>query len=292
MKSLSRRAFLKTIGQAGLICAAPDFARAVQSVNPDTVCISILHTTDLHGHILPTIDYDRNPDLGGFARCATQIRRWRRKNPNTILIDLGDVYQGTDVALRTKGALMIDLFNYLKYDAWILGNHEFDWGIETFSDALQRSTMPVLAANTLIEGKTSAELSDMQNPFAKISAYILKEISGIKIAIIGIYLSRESRSLVGFNIASEGRGSERRITSLTRDDGQLLERDKKYRIAFNMFDSRSGGHRFMKLRDFLETPAANCTLHPVQTRDALIEYFQRHKVVHRIPRPGPVPIAA
>lgn len=114
----------------------------------------------------------------------------------------------------------------------------------------------------------------------------------IKTVMEEVYLSRESRSLVGFNIASEGRGSERRITSLTRDDGQLLERDKKYRIAFNMFDSRSGGHRFMKLRDFLETPAANCTLHPVQTRDALIEYFQRHKVVHRIPRPGPVPIAA
>ena len=168
MNPLSRRAFLKTIGRAGLICAAPDLARAVRSVNPDTVCISILHTTDLHGHILPTIDYDRNPDLGGFARCATQIRRWRRNNPNSILIDLGDVYQGTDVALRTKGALMIDLFNYLKYDAWILGNHEFDWGIETFGDALQRSTMPVLAANTLIEGKAAGELSDAQNPFAKI----------------------------------------------------------------------------------------------------------------------------
>jgi len=37
---------------------------------------------------------------------------------------------GTDVSLRTNGALMIDLFNYLKYDAWIVGNHEFDWGVE------------------------------------------------------------------------------------------------------------------------------------------------------------------
>ena len=537
MTSLSRRAFLKTIGQAGLVCAAPDFVSAVQSLNPDTVCISILHTTDLHGHILPTIDYDRNPDLGGFARCATQIRRWRRNNPNTILVDLGDVYQGTDVALRTKGALMIDLFNYLKYDAWILGNHEFDWGIESFGDAVQRSTMPVLAANTLLNGKAAGELSDAQNPFAKIRAYILKEIAGIKIAIIGVttpgmpfwfrpeftrglefqhpvepvrramaraksdgadaivlaghmglkartggddfanavmsitsefpdaavfiaghthqtiasrtvnnvlltqadhfgihigrvdlifdrnskrllhrqaqcalmdrsipldrrvlsraksqldeselalnqsigelaetlhvhghagepsdverllgaaimealhergmavdgafhgifderdfkagpktvrdmwgvlpfenyivaaeltpdeiksvmeevYVSRDSRSLVGFNIATEGRGSERRVTSLKRDNGRLLERDKKYRIAFNMFDSRSGGHRFMRLRDLLETPTANCTMHPLQTRDALIEYFRRHKMVHKIPGPGRVSIAA
>jgi len=537
MTPLSRRAFLKTIGQAGLICAAPDFARAVQSIDPETVCISILHTTDLHGHILPTIDYDRNPDLGGFARCATQIRRWRRKNPNTILIDLGDVYQGTDVALRTKGALMIDLFNYLKYDAWILGNHEFDWGIETFGDALRRSTMPVLAANALLEGKRAGELTDAENPLAKLRPLILKEISGIKIAIIGVttpgmpfwfwpeftrglefqhpvepvrraiakatndganaivlaghmglkartggddfansvmaitaefpevalfiaghthqaiqsrtvnhvlltqadhfgihvgrvdlifdrnskrllhrqaqcarmdcgipldrrvlsraqpqleeselalnqsigelaetlrvhghagepseverligaammealrerntpvdgafhgifderdlragrktvrdvwnvlpfenyivtaeltpeeiktvmeevYLSRESRSLVGFNIVTEGRGAERRITSLRREDGRELERDKKYRIAFNTFDSRSAGHRFMKLSDLVQTPAANCILHPVQTRDALIAYFQRHKVVQKISDAGRLGLAA
>src|SRR3981189_777959 len=163
--SWTRRGFLKLLGQSGLVAAIPNLSRAAEALNPETVCISILHTTDLHGHILPTIDYGRNPDLGGFARCATQIRRWRRNNPNTILIDLGDVYQGTDVALRTKGALMIDLFNYLKYDAWILGNHEFDWGIESFSDALQRSTMPVLAANSLLNGEDAGELSDAQNPF-------------------------------------------------------------------------------------------------------------------------------
>ena len=61
-----------------------------------------------------------------------------------------------------------------------------------------------------------------------------------------------------------------------------MDRGKKYIIAFNTFDSRSAGHRFMKLRALLETPAANCTMHPVQTRDALIDYFRRHKVVHRI----------
>jgi DNA phosphorothioation-dependent restriction protein DptG len=53
-------------------------------------------------------------------------------------------------------------------------------------------------------------------------------------------------------------------------------------IAFNTFDSRSAGHRFMKLRALLEKPEARCTLHNVQTRDALIEYFQRHKVLRRI----------
>src|SRR3989441_11646258 len=185
-RSWTRRDFLKLAGGVGLLSAFPTLANASAALEPDTVCVSILHTTDLHGHILPTADYNGNSDYGGLARCAAQIRQWRRQNPNSILIDVGDVYQGTEVSLRNKGTLMIDLFNHLKYDAWIVGNHEFDWGIETFIDALQRSTMPVLAANTLLNGKPAGASSDSQHPFAKIQPFILKEIAGIKLAIIGV----------------------------------------------------------------------------------------------------------
>src|SRR5881397_1908828 len=178
----TRRDFLKLAGQAGLVRAFPTLASAAAALEPDTICISILHTTDLHGHILPTSDYAGNADLGGLARCVTQIRRWRRQNPNSILIDVGDVYQGTDVSLRTSGALIIDLFNHLKYDAWIVGNHEFDWGVETFMNALAKSEMPVLAAN--MHGKAGGKIS--ANPLAKIQPYILKEVDGIRIAIIGV----------------------------------------------------------------------------------------------------------
>src|SRR5881394_4275227 len=159
-RSWSRREFLKLAGRAGLVKAVPTLASATAALNADTVCISILHTTDLHGHILPTSDYDGNSDRGGLARCVTQIRRWRRQNRNSILIDIGDVYQGTEVSLRTNGTLMIDLFNHLKYDAWIVGNHEFDWGVERFMNALTKSKMPVLAANMSMEGKASGEILD------------------------------------------------------------------------------------------------------------------------------------
>jgi 2',3'-cyclic-nucleotide 2'-phosphodiesterase/3'-nucleotidase len=182
----TRREFLKLAGQTGLLSAVPTLASAAAAFNPDTVCISILHTTDLHGHILPSFDYDGNPDRGGLARCATQIRRWQRENPSSILIDVGDVYQGTDVSLRNKGALMIDLLNHLEYDAWVVGNHEFDWGMECFERALQQSNMPVLAANMLMEGKLPGEFPDAKHPFSKVQPFILKEIAGIKIAIIGI----------------------------------------------------------------------------------------------------------
>src|SRR6266699_5889886 len=182
----TRRDFVKLVGRAGLISAVPTLANAAASLDSETVCVSILHTTDLHGHILPTSDYAGNIDRGGLARCVTQIRRWRRQNRNSLLIDAGDIYQGTEVALRSKGEVMIDLFNYLKYDAWIIGNHEFDWGIGPFQQALQRSTMPVLAANTLLEGKPAGEFAEGKHPFAKIQPFILKEIAGIKLAIIGV----------------------------------------------------------------------------------------------------------
>jgi hypothetical protein len=79
---------------------------------------------------------------------------------------------------------------------------------------------------------------------------------------------------------------------MTFSDGRALERDKRYMIAFNSFDARSAGHHFMKLRALLDRPEANFVLHPVQTRDAVIEYFRRHKVVQKIVAGTPLGIAA
>ncbi len=114
----------------------------------------------------------------------------------------------------------------------------------------------------------------------------------IKLIMEEVYASHEGRNLLGFNIVTEGRGYERRINSMTLADGRPLERDKRYTIAFNTFDSRSAGHRFMKLRTLLETPSANCILRQVQTRDALIDYFQRHRAVRKIAEHREVPVAA
>src|SRR5262245_2127987 len=102
-RSWTRREFLKVAGQAELLATVPTLGRAAATLNSKTACISILHTTDLHGHILPTSDYDGNTDRGGFARCATQIKRWRRENPNSILIDVGDVYQRSEERRVGKG---------------------------------------------------------------------------------------------------------------------------------------------------------------------------------------------
>jgi 2',3'-cyclic-nucleotide 2'-phosphodiesterase/3'-nucleotidase len=172
---LSRRRFLHALGQGALLAGLPGALLADPGA---TVTISILHTTDLHGHILPTADYSGRPDLGGLARCATQIRRWQQENPNWALVDIGDVYQGTEPSLATQGSLMIRLLNALRYDAWVVGNHEFDWGIMPFAQAVQLSAMPVLSGNSRIHAAESA--------LTRLKPYLIKEVAGFRLAFIGL----------------------------------------------------------------------------------------------------------
>ena len=138
----NRRKFL---GGAAAWLALPASARSGRSLKT----ISLFHTTDLHGHILPTVSYEGIENLGGLARCATQIRRWRATCPDHLLFDIGDVYQGTMEGYQTKGGVMIDCFNKMNYDGWVLGNHEFDWGLDVVDAAVKRSTMPVVTGTPL-----------------------------------------------------------------------------------------------------------------------------------------------
>lgn len=156
----------------------------------DQVTVSIFNTTDLHGHIVPTHTYpDKDgkvvADVGGLARCATQIRAWRRENPHHLLLDVGDIYQGTHVSLSTRGRLMIRLLNSLNYDAWVIGNHEFDWGPEPLADAVGSSTGAVLGSNAKVDGVFANLLKDHSHPLAKIKPYLIKEVAGFRIGIIG-----------------------------------------------------------------------------------------------------------
>ncbi len=180
----TRRRFLRLLAQGAFASTLPP-ALWAQETGTDTV--SIFHTTDLHGHILPTTDYAGHGDLGGLARCATQIRRWRAANPSSLTLDVGDVYQGTEVALRTRGATMIRCLNALAYDAWVVGNHEFDWGADAFAAAVQLSQMPVLSGNALIAGRPAGSHdAATTGPLARIQPYLIKEVAGYRIAICSL----------------------------------------------------------------------------------------------------------
>jgi 2',3'-cyclic-nucleotide 2'-phosphodiesterase/3'-nucleotidase len=181
--SPNRRRFLAAAG-GGLASLAGFPARRLEAVERGRArTISIFHSTDLHGHILPSQTYEGLQDVGGFARVATCLRRWRRECPHSLTVDVGDVVQGTAASLHSGGRLMIDLFNRLGYDAWALGNHDFDWGPEKTEALLADSACPVLTAN-LERGDRRA--GGFAGAWEKVKPWTVREVGGFRIGLIGL----------------------------------------------------------------------------------------------------------
>jgi len=148
------------------------------------VPITILHTCDLHGNVLPTESYEGKTNLGGIARCATVIRQVRARAKNVLLVDAGDTIQGTALSFLSGGQIMVQCLNHLHYDAWVWGNHEFDWGLDKLAACADRAEMPILNANVQPGGRDSAvsqRIVSRLKPY-----YALREMDGVKVAIIGL----------------------------------------------------------------------------------------------------------
>jgi 2',3'-cyclic-nucleotide 2'-phosphodiesterase/3'-nucleotidase len=179
----------KRLALAALLVAAAGWARQAT--------VTLLATTDLHGNIYPTDYFTGRPAERGLAKIATIVQSVRRETPNTILIDCGDTIQGTPLeavyqAYVSAGRLPLNLafageplsqdpmmlaMNSLGYRAMVLGNHEFNFGLETIERARSDARFPWISANT------AAEAGVPVKPFAP---YIVAEVDGIKIAVIGV----------------------------------------------------------------------------------------------------------
>lgn len=140
--------------------------------------ITILHTNDVHSHIDPFGPEDgRSANKGGIARRATLIESIRKENPNTLLLDAGDIFQGTPYFNYYGGELEFKLMSMLKYDAATLGNHDFDNGINGLYAQLPHAKFDFLSANYDF---SNTEMNTHVKP------YRVFEKDTIKIGVFGI----------------------------------------------------------------------------------------------------------
>ncbi len=180
---------------------APAPAWAGQSRGDDVLRVNLLWTNDVHGHIAAEGARFMNPNfpppLGGAASAAAYIKKVRReaeKNGEAVLlVDVGDMFQGTPVGKKTQGAAVIDYFNSIHYDLAVPGNHDFDLGREVTQKLAEQSQFPWLCAN-LIE-KSTGQVVSWCRPTLMIQR------AGLKIGFIGIITPSTAQMAFPENIA-------------------------------------------------------------------------------------------
>ena len=174
---MKRRDFIKTAALAGGALSFPSLSFASQILHSDKK-ITIVHTNDQHSRIDPfPATYTKNPNQGGFARRATLIDAIRKQESQVLLLDSGDVFQGTPYFNFFGGELEFKLMSTMGYEASTMGNHEFDNGLEGFKKQLPHAKFDFLCSNydfsnTLLEGLTKD--------------YKIIKKGGIKIGLFGL----------------------------------------------------------------------------------------------------------
>lgn len=145
--------------------------------------ITILHTNDTHSHLdtFPQTDA-KFPNQGGAAKRATIFNKIKNENPNTLILDAGDMFQGTPYFNYYGGELEIKVMNMLQYDAGTIGNHEFDNGINSLVEQIQKANFDIINANYDFKNTLMNGLTKPYKVFVK---------DGIKIGVFGLGIKLE-----------------------------------------------------------------------------------------------------
>jgi 5'-nucleotidase len=194
---ITRRGFLKASLAGGLLAASPRSALHLISTPMSPVInapllataaaetlITILHTNDTHSQIDPLPANDRlYPDKGGVARRASLVKRIRAENPNTLMIDAGDVFQGTPYFNFYKGEVEYKSMSLIGYDVVTLGNHDFDNGVEALAAAMKFANFEFVSCNYDVRG-TPLE--------SHVKPYAVRVIAGVRVGLFGMGVSPDN----------------------------------------------------------------------------------------------------
>jgi len=177
-------ALLGLCGLAPFCSAAPRVSlSSFNTVDSKTKKLTILHTNDVHSYIDPfPPNHPKNPNMGGVARRAALIETIRKENPNVLLLDAGDIFQGTPYFNYYGGELEFKLMSMMKYDLATIGNHDFDNSIEGLYNQLPNASFEFVNANydfknTIMDGH--------------VKPYKIVYKDGIKVGVFGIGIELE-----------------------------------------------------------------------------------------------------
>lgn len=190
----TRRDFLRTAAVAGLSLPLarstslfrwrdPAMSIAAPLLEPlaGETLITVLHTNDTHSQIDPILDNDKTyGGKGGVARRATLVKRVRKENPNTLLIDGGDVCQGTPYFNFYRGEVEYKAMSLIGYDAGTIGNHEFDNGVVSLAKALTFANFDIVSTNYDVRGSALE---------SRVKPYVVKTVGGIRVGLFGLGIS-------------------------------------------------------------------------------------------------------
>jgi len=180
----NRRLFLKKAGTAGIgLSVSPILlGQSNSSNNLKSQTVVIMHTNDVHSHIHPfDSDHYKYANKGGIIRRAAVIDEIRRTYKHTLLLDAGDIFQGTPFFNFYGGELEMKLMTKLKYDAATLGNHDFDGGIDGFIKAKEHGKFDLIVSNYLFENG----LKEIATPYQ-----VFKK-GKVKIGVTGVGIELE-----------------------------------------------------------------------------------------------------
>lgn len=173
MKKTLRLLFLLLIVPFGLLASSPDSSEFVE--------FSILHTSDIHAHLM-AFDGPTGQGVGGYARIKKYKNLLEEQGREVVMLSSGDIFQGTYFYRFFQGIPDIEFMNSTGYAAMTLGNHEFDNGQEALAEAVAYAKFPILAAN--IAFKKIPQLQSRIKPYTIVTAG--KSDNPVKIAIIGL----------------------------------------------------------------------------------------------------------
>ena len=175
---MKRRNFIQQASAGTALVALGSFGLQSFTSSSKLRKITILHTNDVHSHIDTFGPEDgRNANKGGVARRATLIEAIRNENPNTLLLDAGDIFQGTPYFNYYGGELEFKLMSKLKYDAATIGNHDFDNGIDGLYAQLPHAEFEFVTANYDFKNTVLDTHTKPYKVFKK---------DGVKIGVFGI----------------------------------------------------------------------------------------------------------